>query len=85
MTERIKRRDALKLGTSAAVSAAISPLLSNSAQPRPAGAAKPFAGNPASTNGTSTSDSDICFLPAKQMADLVRQKKLSAANSCRLT
>ncbi len=78
MTERIKRRDALKLGTSAAVSAAISPLLSNSAQPRPAGAAQPLAGNPASTNGTSTSDSDICFLPAKQMADLVRQKKLSA-------
>jgi amidase len=78
VSERIKRRDALKLGTSAAVSAAISPLLSNSAQSRPAGAAQPLAGNPASTNGTITSDSDICFLPAKQMADLVRQKKLSA-------
>src|SRR5712671_4144729 len=70
---KMSRRDALKLGTNAAVSAAITTLLSaKSIEASATSSTLPTSAN------TSTSDSDICFLPAKQMADLVRQKKLSA-------
>src|SRR5258708_10695368 len=67
MRSKMSRREALKLGTNAAVSAAVSPLLSaNSAEAHPTAMDTP---------GTSP---DICFLRAVDMAKAIREKKLSA-------
>ena len=78
MTERITRRKALKLGTTAAVSAAIGPRLALSAEPGPATTDQPLRSTLTENSAPATSESDICFMPARQMADLIRQKKLSA-------
>ena len=67
------RRDALKLGTNAAVSAAMTPLL---AQSEHASAAFNSARN--SSAKTADASPDICFLRAVEIAALIRQKKLSA-------
>ena len=67
MSNRMSRRDALKLGTNAAVSAAMTPLLSaNSAEAHSTAMDAPGA------------SSDICFLRAVDMAKAIREKKLSA-------
>lgn len=67
MRAKMSRREALKLGTNAAVSAAVTPLLAAGSSDR-----TPYA--------TSASDPspDICFLRAVDMAKLIREKKLSA-------
>jgi amidase len=78
MTDRITRREALKLGTTAAVSAAISPHLSSSNNSVPSESDRSSASARVDSSVPPASDSDICFLPARQMADLIRQKKLSA-------
>jgi amidase len=76
MTNRMTRRDALKLGTNAAVSAAVTPLLSAGAtDPRGAPVA-PL--QPANSNAGADSSSDICFMRAVDLVDLVHKKKLSA-------
>src|SRR5216684_93992 len=78
MTEKITRRKALKIGTAAAVGAAIAPHASSSAQPNfrePDGAIMRVPAQPARS---ATPESEICFMSARQMADLIRQKKLSA-------
>src|SRR6266849_8229261 len=78
MTEKITRRKALKIGTSAAFTAAIAPHVSSSARSnlsRPDDSFTPVPEQPAPSAGP---DSDVCFLSARQMADLIRQKKLSA-------
>jgi amidase len=83
MKTKMSRRDALKLGTNAAVSAAMTPLLaSKSAGASPTTAASPevtggllVSRNPANPTGSS---SDICFMRAVDMAKLIREKKLSA-------
>jgi amidase len=67
MSEKMSRRDALKLGTNAAVTAAMTSLLSDSS----AGANL----NPATSPDSSP---DICYLRAVDMARLIREKKLSA-------
>src|SRR5712692_5480007 len=67
MSSRMSRREALKLGTNAAVSAAMTPLLS----------AKSVEAGPPATNIPDASP-DICFMRAVDMAELMRQKKLSA-------
>jgi amidase len=76
MTEKISRREALKLGTTAAVSAAITPHIPVAANSSPDETelrpARAFEDTPM------PSESDICYMPARQMADLIRQKKLSA-------
>ena len=74
MTDRITRREALKLGTTAAVSAAIGPHLS----PAASHAALSSTDSLSDSSMPPASDSDICFLPARQMADLIHQKKLSS-------
>ena len=71
----MSRRDALKLGTNAAVSAAVTPVLS--------AAAGTGDGQAASGSGSGVSEapdtaSDICFLRAVDMLELMRQKKLSS-------
>jgi amidase len=78
MTKKIPRRDALKLGTNAAASAAMTPFLPDEL-PRwlVAGEApNPFPG--AASIPTDSAPSDICFLRAVDMVELIRQKKLSA-------
>jgi amidase len=77
MTDRITRREALKLGTTAAVSAAISPQLSRSANHGPSETVQPST-NLADASVPPASDSDICFMPARQMAELIHQKRLSS-------
>jgi amidase len=67
MSEKMSRRDALKLGTNAAVTAAMTSLLSDSS----AGANL----NPATSPDSSP---DICYLRALDLAKLIREKKLSA-------
>src|SRR3989475_864733 len=78
MTGRITRRKALKLGTTAAVSAAISPHLSSQSKPSPSESSRSSANTFVDSPLPPASDSEICFMPARQMADLIRQKKLSA-------
>jgi amidase len=76
MKERITRREALRLGTSAAVSAAVTPVIgglggslaASDKEIVPAGDSEMAA----------SSGTDICFMSAREMADLIRQKKLSA-------
>src|SRR5258706_4359839 len=67
MRSKMSRREGLKLGTNAAVSAAVSPLLS-------ADSAEAHS-TAMDTPGTSP---DICFLRAVDMAKAIREKKLSA-------
>jgi amidase len=76
MTEKMSRREALKLGTSAAVSAAISPPLSVTGHSN--NAATNLRPGRTIEDSPMPSESDICFMPARQMAELIRQKKLSS-------
>src|SRR5256886_1620175 len=78
MAEKITRRKALKIGTSAAVTAAIAPRVSSSAHPDSPNPDDSLTSPPAGSVLSATPDSDICFLSAWQMADFIRQKRLSA-------
>src|SRR5260370_42180646 len=78
MTEKITRRKALKIGTTAAVGAAIVPHVSSSAQPNFTKPDGPIMPVPAQAASSATPESEICFLSARQMADFIRRKKLSA-------
>jgi amidase len=67
MKSKMSRREALKLGTNAAVSAAMTPLFStNSAE-----------ANSSAVNTPGPSEG-ICFLRAVDMAKAIREKKISA-------
>ena len=77
MTSKITRRDALKLGRNAAVSAAVTPLLSSevailTCAPPGLPEAAPSIVTP------SDSSSEICFLRAVDILELMRKKKLSS-------
>src|SRR5229473_416351 len=67
MKSEMSRREALKLGTNVAVSAAMTPL---------------FSANPVEANSslakTPDTSADICFLRAVDMAKAIREKKISA-------
>src|SRR2546421_822038 len=78
MAEKITRRKALKIGTSAAVTAAIAPRVSSSAHPDSPNPDDSLTSPPAGSVLSATPDSDICFLSAWQMADFIRQKRLSS-------
>jgi amidase len=73
MSAKITRRDALKFGTGAAISAA-TPLLSSSVATSSPGCAPLLA----SQAGTATSPDEICFMRAVDILDTLRKKKLSA-------
>ena len=81
MTKKVTRREALKLGTNAAVSAAMTPLLAERFTQR-GGAAETGAVGPVSHGATSCpaddATDDICYLRAVDMAEMIRQKKLSS-------
>jgi amidase len=78
MVEKITRREALKLGTTAAVSAAIAPHVYSQAHPDSANRGEALTRTPAEAALPVTAGSDICFMPARQIAELIRQKKLSS-------
>lgn len=76
MSEKITRRDALRLGTSAAVTATVSPLLTTAAE-RPAPATHEEKGSN-STAMASISENEICFMRARDLAAMIREKKISS-------
>ena len=76
MSAKMTRRDALKLGTNAAVSAAVTPLLSAAAAGTGDGHAA--LGSGSGVSAAPDTASDICFLRAVDMLELMRQKKLSS-------
>src|SRR5216684_3578698 len=78
MTGKITRRKALKFGTTAAFSAAIGTQLSLTSEVNPTDLERSSNSAGADSSVPPASDSEICFLAARQMADLIRQKKLSA-------
>src|SRR5258707_2129143 len=63
----MSRREALKLGTNAAVSAAMTPLLSANS-----------GGGHTNVVGTQGASPDVCFLRGVDMAKAIREKKVSA-------
>src|ERR1700739_4841083 len=67
MSSKMSRREAVKLGTNAAVSAAVTPLFfANS------------LGGSAMTATTPDASTDICYLRAVDMVKLIHEKKVSA-------
>src|SRR5258706_12856523 len=78
MTGKITRRKALKLGTTAAVSAAIGTQLSPTSEVSLTESKRSSNAARAGSFVLPAADSEICFMPARQMADLIRQKKLSS-------
>jgi amidase len=68
MSSRMTRRDALKLGTSTAITAAAGPLL-------PSSIGKPGDGP---VNAAPASLDEICFMRAVDMVEAIRTRKLSA-------
>src|SRR5258708_4355612 len=77
MTSKITRRDALKLGTNAAVSAAVTPLFASEVA-IPTCAPLGLAEAASSIVTPSDSSSEIYFLRAVDISELMRKKKLSA-------
>jgi amidase len=76
MSNQISRRHAVKLGVSAAASAAISPLFGVSSD---ASAVEPHNSSLSGDSAMPTAaNTDLCFMPAREMADLIRLKKLSS-------
>jgi amidase len=71
MVAKMTRRDALKLGTNAAVSAAMTPLLSSHATETGAHLKAEAPQSPADSQ-------DICFLRAVDLVKLIREKKISS-------
>jgi amidase len=76
MTEKISRREALKLGTTAAVTAAVSPLVPSSPALAPNNTSESRVTD--SVSDPAGPETEICFMSAKEMAELLRRKKLSA-------
>src|SRR5256884_6291786 len=80
MTDRITRRDALKLGTSAAVSATVSPLIrSITDHVSSVNRASSTLPDSESTVMPPTTEDEICFMRARDLAGTVRAKKHSGA------
>ncbi len=78
MPEKITRREALKMGTTAAVTAAIAPRVSLATPPDSSKPEDALTRASVDSVPAAMPESEICFMPARQMADLIRQKKLSA-------
>jgi amidase len=76
MSEKITRREALKLGTSAAVTASVSPLWS-SAETRSDAETKELPDANKTMTPPST-ENELCFQSAKELAGLIHEKKVSS-------
>src|SRR5205823_10421363 len=70
MSEKITRREALKLGTSAAVTASVSPLWSSAETKELPDANK--------TMTPPSAENELCFQSAKELAGLIHEKKMSS-------
>ena len=79
MTDKITRRDALKWGTSAAVSATVSPLFTpvTDHASLAKGASSTVTGSESTVMPPAAQD-EICFLPAKDLAGMIRERKISS-------
>jgi amidase len=77
MTGKLTRRKALKLGTTAAFSAAIRTQLSPTSEGTPTESER-SSNSARADSSVPPADSEVCFMPARQMADLIRQRKLSS-------
>ena len=76
MRERITRRAALKLGTSAAVGATVAPLLSSGAEHRESESRELSRYD--SNVMTPFSENEVCFMRARDLAARIREKKISS-------
>jgi len=76
MAEKITRRDALRLGTGAAVGATVAPLLAAGAVDA-GGASRELSRYDASVT-PQTGESAICFFPARDLAAMIRGQKISS-------
>src|SRR5215472_11539458 len=73
---RVTRRNILKVGTGAAVAAAVAPMLSTAENAMGKGNVRSTA---ARENVTPpATENELCFTPAKELATLIREKKVSA-------
>lgn len=80
MTEKITRREVLKWGTTAAVNATVAPLFASAAEHRTSMTSETRISDISAASGMTApaSSDEICFLPAKELASLIHQKKLSS-------
>ena len=76
MMEKITRRDALKLGTGAAVGAAVAPLLSCGAEDMMSESKELSRYD--SNAMTPPGENEICFMPARDLAAMIRGQKISS-------
>ncbi len=76
--KRVTRRNLLQLGTPAALSA-VTPLLASADGRASSMDNRAFSPSPPAPSAPPPTESDICFLRAVDMAEMIRQKKLSAA------
>ena len=79
MTDKITRRDALKWGASAAVSATVSPSFAPVTDhvSKAKRASSGLTGSESTVMPPTTED-EICFMPAKDLAGMVRNRKISS-------
>lgn len=76
MTEKITRRKALKLGTSAAVGATVVPLLSSGGEETRSESREVSRYD--SSVMTPGSENEICFMRARDLAGMIREKRISS-------
>jgi len=78
MTNKLTRREALRFGATAAFSATVGPRVASSLTGPLGESSPPFDSREPAKPGDVDSDTDICFMSARRMARLIRDKKLSA-------
>jgi amidase len=78
MTNKLTRREALRFGATAAISATVGPRVASSLNDPSDQIAQPLESPESAKFGGSDSDTDICFMTALRMAQLIREKKLSS-------
>jgi amidase len=77
MNEKITRRGALKLATAAAVTASVSPLWP-SVEARLREEVKELPDENKNMTAPAMTESELCFTPAKELAGMIREKKVSS-------
>jgi amidase len=78
MTNKFTRREALCFGATAAISATVGPRVASSLTGGRDEIFPPFESSESARFDDSNSDTDICFMSALKMSQLIREKKLSA-------
>ena len=78
MTNKLTRREALRFGATAAISATVGPRVASSLNGPSDEISPPFESPESTKLGGSDSDTDICFMSALKISQLIREKKLSS-------